>query len=82
MHLATHIHRYIIYTVILVTVDVVRKYPSILYDSSLKALHEKLEEKEVKKIPSTDLVNMSVFVLKAINSSYTPKLKEKSLVQM
>ena len=49
---------------ILVTVDVVGLYPSISHDAGLKALHEKLEERNDKGVPAADLVNMADFVLK------------------
>ena len=46
--------------VILVTADVVGLYPSILEEESLKALHEKLEEKVEKKPPSLDFVKLNL----------------------
>ena len=49
---------------ILVTVDVVGLYSSIPHDAGLKALHEKLEGRNDKSIPTADLVNMADFVLK------------------
>ena len=49
---------------ILVTADVVGLYPSIPHDAGLKALHEKLEERNDKSVPTADLVNMADFVLK------------------
>ena len=49
---------------ILVTADVVGLYPSISHDAGLKALHEKLEERNDKSVPTADLVNMANFVLK------------------
>ena len=49
---------------ILVTADVVSLYPSIPHDAGLKALHEKLEERNDKSVPTADLVNMADFVLK------------------
>ena len=49
---------------ILVTADVVGLYPSIPHDAGLKALHEKLEERNDKSVPTVDLVNMAYFVLK------------------
>ena len=47
---------------ILVTADVVGLYPSIPYDAGLKALHEKLEERNDKSVPTADLVNMANMV--------------------
>ena len=49
---------------ILVTADVVGLYPSIPHEAGLEALYEKLQERVEKKIPSSDLVNMTEFVLK------------------
>ena len=49
---------------ILVTADVVSLYPSIPHDAGLKALHEKLEERNDKSLPMADLVSMADFVLK------------------
>ena len=47
---------------ILVTADVVGLYPSIPHDAGLKALHEKLEERNDKSVPTADLVNMANMV--------------------
>ena len=49
---------------VLVTADAVGLYPSVLHDAGLKTLHEKLEERNDKSVPMTDLVNMVDFVLK------------------
>ena len=49
---------------ILVTADMGGLYPSIPHDSGVKAIYEKLQEREVKQIPLADLVNMAEFVLK------------------
>ena len=49
---------------ILVTADVVGLYPSIPHKAGLEALYKKLQERVEKKIPSSDLVNMTEFVLK------------------
>ena len=65
---------------ILVTADVGGLYPSIPHDSGLKAIYEKLQEREVKQIPWADLVNMAEFVLKSI-SSLIPMEGNKFLVQ-
>ena len=48
---------------ILVTADVVGLYPSIPYQAGLKALQEALEKRDIKKIPTADLVKMAEFVL-------------------
>ena len=50
---------------ILVTANVVSLYPSIPHDAGLKALHEKLEERNDKSVPTKDLVNMANFILKS-----------------
>ena len=49
---------------ILVTADVVGLYPSIPHDTGLKALHEKLEERNDESVSTADLVNMADFLLK------------------
>ena len=49
---------------ILVTADVVGLYPIIHHYAGLQALFEKLEERTDKKIPSTDLFEMTEFILK------------------
>ena len=48
---------------ILVTADVVGLYPSVPHEDGLKYLFEKLEERDVKKVSSEDLVEMAKFVL-------------------
>lgn len=49
---------------ILLTADVGGLYPSISHDSGLTAMYEKLEESEVKEIPSADLVDIVEFISK------------------
>ena len=49
---------------ILVTTDVVGLYPSIPNNVELRALKEALDKREQKKIPTEDLLQMAVFVLK------------------
>ena len=49
---------------ILITADLVSLYPSIPHEAGLKALYKKLEERVKKKIPSSDLANITEFVLK------------------
>ena len=49
---------------ILVTADVVGLYPIIHHYAGLQALYEKLEERTDEKIPSTDLFEMTEFILK------------------
>ena len=46
---------------LLVTVDLVGLYSSIVHEAGLEALYEKLEERAEKRIPFSDLVNMSNF---------------------
>ena len=48
----------------LVTVDVVGLHPSIPYQDGLDALSIKSEQREDKKIPTEDLLEMTQFVLK------------------
>ena len=48
--------------VILVTADVVGLYPNISHQAGLKALKEALENRDIKKIPTEDLVKMTEFV--------------------
>ena len=49
--------------VILVTADVMGLCPHIPHQTGLKALKEALEKRDIKKIPTEDLVEMSEFVL-------------------
>ena len=62
---------------ILVTADVVRLYPSIPHDAGLKALHEKLEERNDKSLPMADLVSMADFVLKNNYFEFDSCIKQK-----
>ena len=48
---------------LLVTADVVGLYPSIPHELGLEALKKALDNREVKPIPTKDLVNMAEFVL-------------------
>ena len=48
---------------ILVTADVMSLYPNIPHQAGLKALNEALEKRDIKKIPTEDLVKMAEFVL-------------------
>ena len=48
---------------ILVTADVVGLYPNIPHQAGLKALKKALERRDIKKIPTEDLVRMAEFVL-------------------
>ena len=49
---------------LLVTVDVVRLYPSIPHQDGLDSLSTKLEQREDKKIHTEDLLKMAQFVPK------------------
>ena len=46
-----------------VTADVVGLYPNIPHQAGLKTLKEALERRDIKKIPTEDLVKMAEFVL-------------------
>ena len=48
---------------VLATVDVVGLYPNIPHQAGLKALKEALKKRDIKKIPTEDLVKMTEFVL-------------------
>ena len=48
---------------ILVTADVVGLYSNIPHQAGLKALKKALEKRDIKKIPTEDLVKMAEFVL-------------------
>ena len=48
---------------ILVTAYVVGLYPNIPHQAGLKALNKSLERRDIKKIPTEDLVRMAEFVL-------------------
>ena len=48
---------------ILVTADVVGLYPDIPHQVGLKALKEALEKKDIKKIPTKDLMKMAEYLL-------------------
>ena len=63
--------------VILVTGDVVSLYPSIPHERGLEAMYEKLEERVEKKIPSSNLVNMAVFVLENSYFEFDSKVKKQ-----
>ena len=58
---------------ILVTADVVGLYPKILHQAGLKALKEALEKRDIKKIPTKDLVKMAVFLLTNIIFEFNSK---------
>ena len=62
---------------VLVTADVVSLYPSIQHDAGLQALHEKLEERNDKSVPTADLVNMTDFLLENNYSEFDSCIKEQ-----
>ena len=66
-----------LYNAILITADVLSLYPSISYGAGLEALYEKLEEKVEKKFTSSDLVNMTEFVLKYNKFEFDSKVKKQ-----
>ena len=62
---------------ILVTANVVGLYPSIPHTAGLVALREALDNREVKKIPTEDLVKMAEFVLKNNYFEFNGCIKQK-----
>ena len=62
---------------LLVTVEVVGLYPSIPHQDILDALSIKLEQREVKKIPTEDLLEMEQFVLKNNYFEFNSKVKQQ-----
>ena len=48
----------------LVTANVIRLYPSIFHEAGLEALQKRLNEKDLPKIPTEDIVRMVDFVMK------------------
>ena len=48
-------------------------YPNILHQAGLKALKEALEKRDIKKIPTEDLVKMAEFVLNNNISEFNSK---------
>ena len=63
---------------ILVTADVVEVYPSIPLDVGLKALKKQaFDQREQKKIPTEDLLNMTEFVLKSNFFEFNGNIKQQ-----
>ena len=62
---------------ILVTADVVGLYPSIPDTAGLAALRDALDNREVKKIPTEDLVKMAEFVLKNNYFEFNGSIKQQ-----
>ena len=54
-------------------------YPSILHDTGLQALYEKLEERTDKKIPSTYLFEMTEVILKNNFFEFDTKIIQQML---
>ena len=62
---------------LLVTVDVVGLYTSTPHQDGLDALSIKLEQREDKKIPTEDLLEMAQFVLKSNYFEFNSKVKQQ-----
>ena len=63
---------------ILVTVDVVGLYPSILHELGLKALEEALEKREQsKQISTDDLIKLAKFVLQNNQFEFNGEVKQQ-----
>ena len=62
---------------ILVTVDVVGLYPSISHNVGLRALKEALDNREQKKIPAEDLLQMAEIVLKNNFFEFNNQIKQQ-----
>ena len=71
----------------LVTANIVGLYPSIPHTAGLAALRDALDNREVKKIPTEDLVKIEEFVLKnnyfefnrSINNNFPEQRQGQSL---
>ena len=63
----------------MVTADVVRLYPSILYEAGLKALEQTFNNLTNKKVSTEDLVQMSKFVLKSNYFKFNRNVKQQIL---
>ena len=63
----------------MVTADVVRLYPSILYEAGLKALEQTFNNLTNKKVSTEDLVQMSKFVLKSNYFKFKRNVKQQIL---
>ena len=64
---------------ILITVDVVRLYPSIPHEAGLKAVEKALNSRTNKKVSTEDLVKMAKFVLKNNCFEFNGKVKQQIL---
>ena len=63
----------------MVTADVVRLYPSILYEAGLKALEQTFNNLTNKKVSTEDLVQMSKFVFKSNYFKFNRNVKQQIL---
>ena len=61
---------------LLVTVDVVKLYPSIPHQDGLDALSIKLEQREDKEVPTEDLLKMAQFFLKNNDFEFSSKVNQ------
>ena len=62
---------------ILVTAYVISLYLSILHTAGLTALRDARDKREVKKIPTEDLVKMAEFVLKNNHFEFNGSIKQQ-----
>ena len=62
---------------ILVTANVVSLYPSTPHTAVLAALRDALDNREVKKIPTENLVKMTEFVLKNNYFEFNGSIKQQ-----
>ena len=62
----------------MVTADVTALYPSILHDVGLKALREVLDNRDEKKIPIEELVQMAEFLLKNNFFEFNRQIKQQN----
>ena len=62
---------------ILVAADVAGLYPSSTHQAGLKALREALDNREIKQIPTENLLKMAEFVLKNNFLEFNDKVKKQ-----
>ena len=63
----------------MVTADVMRLYPSILYEAGLKALEKTFNNLANEKVSTENLVRMSKFVLKSNYFKFNRNVKQQIL---
>ena len=63
----------------MVTADVMRLYPSILYEAGLKALEKSFNNLANEKVSTENLVRMSKFVLKSNYFKFNRNVKQQIL---